>query len=95
MRRLLWMGEQEDPELDNWLGRGMVRVYDATRPPTEAELRLLAEPQPHRKSGTGRGVLVLTGGGACVCGWCLWEWACPESAAVSTPRQAGHQHPND
>ena len=26
----LFMGEQSDPEMDNWVGRGMVRVYSDT-----------------------------------------------------------------
>ncbi|MCI0674127.1 MAG: hypothetical protein L0Y64_27075 [Myxococcaceae bacterium] len=76
MSGYLWMGVQEDPELYVWLGRGL-RVYDATRPPTEAEARLLATPHQRREPGTERGGLTLTGGGECVCGRCLWEWACP------------------
>lgn len=31
MSRFLFMGEQEDPEMDTWLGRGVIRVYDGTR----------------------------------------------------------------
>lgn len=50
------MGAQEDPELDVWLGRGMVRVYDGERTPMEG--RPVAPP-------TGRrGATYLPGGPA-------------------------------
>lgn len=73
----LFMGAQGDPEFDTIEARGGTRIYDATRAPTDAELRLNREPRP-RAAPTGRpGVVVLTGGGPCVCGRCLLEPACP------------------
>lgn len=73
------MGVAEDPELEVWLGRQMVRVYDATLPPGDefdARARLNAEPQPHRKQRPG-GLLQLSSGEHCGCGRCLFETHCP------------------
>lgn len=79
--KVLFMGEVEDPELDVWLARGTVQVYDGTRKPTEGERQLLAS-LPKRPPYTGpKGTLTLTGGGVCVCGRCLFERACPEAPA--------------
>jgi hypothetical protein len=76
-----FMGEQEDPELEVWLNRGL-RPYDATRPPTEAEQRLQNEPRPKAKPAPrteSAGVWGTTrdGGTArCVCSNCLFTIYC-------------------
>jgi hypothetical protein len=49
MSQFLFMGEQEDPEMDTHVARGTVRVYDG-RPPPDEYLHCLhcRERLPHR-----------------------------------------------
>ncbi len=42
--RILFMGEQEDPDMDNAVARGFPRIYDATGAEVESDT-LLAEPK--------------------------------------------------
>jgi hypothetical protein len=91
----LFMGEQEDPEMDVWLGRQMVRIYDATREPTEAELRLNRETKRESTKREG-GAVYLTGGGQCLCGRCLFESHCPkENGPVVAATEPRNPNPSD
>ena len=79
--RLLFMGEQEDPEMDNLLARGSVFVYGMNRRPADsgpepAEPAVKASRDPHPAAGH----YVLNGSPArwvkCGCGRC-YMGPCP------------------
>lgn len=65
-----FMGEQEDPELDVWMGRGL-RVYDGTHP--VERLPEVPEPRPVTTRSPWAGPWVLNGGAfvRCGCGRCF------------------------
>jgi len=71
----LFMGEQDDPELEVWLGRGL-RVYDGTRPisPLTPDVRAPAMRPPNPRIGFH----VWQSGGwvKCGCGQCFYG-PCP------------------
>lgn len=76
----LFMGQVPDPDLDTAEARGFPRIYDASAPMTEADLRAIRS-APRRPPGGRPGRAVLTGGGECRCGRCLWETRCPLDTA--------------
>jgi hypothetical protein len=63
----LFMNQIEDPEADTFAARGG-KVYESGTKPVDR-----GSAPPAGKPGS----VTLTGGGPCVCGRCLFEWACP------------------